>query len=72
GDNDLAGAKFVGKVIESVTGHANWIGSVQPPDDQKDLSDWWLADGQSAGEEITRQLEWVGLSRRAAPDGVDR
>jgi len=45
---------------------------VQPPDDHKDLSDWWLADGQSAGDEITRQLEWVELSRRAAPDGVDR
>ena len=72
GDNDEAGAKFVGKVIESVTGHANWIGSVQPPDEHKDLSDWWLAEGQSAGDEITRQLEWVELSRRAAPDGVDR
>lgn len=72
GDNDEAGAKFIAKVVESVTGDARFIGSVQPPDEHKDIGDWWVTEGNAAGDAIVDQLEWIGRAGRSAQEGFDR
>ena len=72
GDNDEAGARFVGKVIESVKPHAAFIGAVMPPHEHNDLSDWWKKLGGEAAEAITVQLAAIDSAsgRRAGPPRI--
>ena len=71
-DNDEAGAEYFKDVVESITGRARWIASIQPPDQYKDLGEWWIAEGPAMGDAIEAQLLAIEAHRQAAPAGTDR